>query len=70
MTKAPLMQIGDEVRPMTPDEVAQWQADNAAILAAKQEAEADAALVESARQKIAQVSGLTAEEMRALGFAV
>jgi hypothetical protein len=62
-------QTGESVeRDATADELAQQQADaeSAAILAA---AEAErAALAESARLKIAQSSGLTPEEITALGF--
>jgi len=55
-------------RPMTADEAAQRAADDAAAQAtATAEAERQAA-AESARRKIAEASGLTPEEMAALGF--
>lgn len=63
--------LGESVeRPMTPAELAQRKADEKAAAEAAAAAEADAALRESARDKIATASGLTPEEMRALGFAV
>lgn len=55
---------------MTPEELAQRKADEKAAADAAKAAEAEAALRESAREKIAAASGLTPEEMRALGFAV
>ena len=55
-------------RPMTADEAAQRKADEtASATAAKAKAEKDA-LAASARLKIAETSGLTPEEMTALGF--
>ena len=57
-------------RPMTPEELAQRKADEKAAAEAAKAAEAEAALRDSAREKIAAASGLTPEEMRALGFAV
>ena len=57
-------------RPMTPEELAQRKADEKAAADAAKAAEAEAALRDSAREKIAAASGLTPEEMRALGFAV
>lgn len=57
-------------RPMTPEEQAQRKADEKAAAEAAKAAEAESALRESARDKIAAASGLTPEEMRALGFAV
>ena len=57
-------------RPMTPEELAQRKADEKAAVEAAKAAEAEAALRDSAREKIAGASGLTPDEMRALGFAV
>lgn len=57
-------------RPMTPEELAQRKADEKAAADAAKATEAEAALRDSAREKIAAASGLTPEEMRALGFAV
>ena len=57
-------------RPMTPEELAQRKADEKAAAEAAKAAEAETALRDSAREKIAAASGLTPEEMRALGFAV
>lgn len=55
-------------RAMTSEEQAQYDADIAAIAAqAAAHAERQAA-AESARRKIAEASGLTPEEMTALGF--
>ena len=55
-------------RPMTTDEAAQRAADEAKSAAeAAAKAEQDA-LATAARQKIAEASGLTPEEMAALGF--
>ena len=56
------------VRPMTPQEEAQQAADNAAAKAAAAAEAERVALAISARQKIAESSGLTPEEMAALGF--
>ena len=58
----PNTQIGDEVRPMTDAEYAQWQIDNEAH-AARHEAEA-AKL--AARQAVLDKLGLTADEAAAL----
>ena len=61
-TVRPNTQIGDEVRPMTEAEYAQWQADNA-------EAQAKAEAVEAkalARQAVLDKLGLTADEAAAL----
>lgn len=55
---------------MTPEELAQRKADEKAAVDAAKAAEAEAALRDSAREKIAAASGLTPEEMRSLGFAV
>ena len=62
-------QTGETVeRDFTPDEAAQREADIAArAQAAKEQATKDAAAA-SARRKIAEASGLTPEEMAALGF--
>ena len=58
----PSIQIGDEVREMTEDELAQWEADKAAAKA-KAQAEADKqALKEATLTKL----GLTADEVAAL----
>ena len=55
-------------RPMTAEELAQREKDAAEATAlAAAEAERQAA-AESARRKIAEASGLTPEEMAALGF--
>lgn len=64
--------VGDEVieRPMTPQEQEQRKVDEQDAAQAAQAAEAEAALRVSAREKIAAASGLTPDEMRALGFAV
>jgi hypothetical protein len=64
-TVKPKIQIGDEVRPMTNDEFAQWQADNAELALRQAEADAKAAARESALAKLADL-GLTAEEIAAL----
>lgn len=55
-------------RPMTADEQAQRKADEAAASAAQAEREAQQAAAASARLKIAEASGLTPDEMAALGF--
>ena len=61
-TVRPNTQIGDEVRPMTEAEYAQWQADNAEAQA-KAEAQIAKAL---ARQAVLDKLGLTADEAAAL----
>jgi hypothetical protein len=58
----PNTQIGDEVRPMTDAEYAQWQADNEAHAA---HAEAQIAKV-AARQAVLDKLGLTIDEAAAL----
>ena len=58
----PNIQIGDEVRPMTNAEYAQWQADNEAHAA---RAEAQIAKI-AARQAVLDKLGLTADEAAAL----
>lgn len=55
-------------RPMTAEEMAQREADAAAEAAAAAAEAERQALVASARQKVAEASGLTPEEMAALGF--
>lgn len=55
-------------RPMTPQEQAQREADEAAAQAAAAAEAERQALAASARQKVAEASGLTPEEMAALGF--
>ena len=55
-------------RPATADEQAQWAADAEEQAAAQAEREAQQAAADSARRKIAEASGLTPEEMAALGF--
>lgn len=55
-------------RNYTADEAAQRKADEAADAAAQAERDAKQANAESARRKIAEASGLTPEEMAALGF--
>lgn len=57
-------------RAFTAEEKAQRAADEKAAAEAAKAAEAEAALRDAAREKIAAASGLTPEEMRALGFAV
>jgi hypothetical protein len=64
-TVNPTIQIGDEVRPMTNDELAQWQADNAELALRQAEADAKAAARVSALAKLADL-GLTAEEIASL----
>ena len=61
-TVRPNTQIGDEVRPMTEAEYAQWQADNAEAQA-KAEAQIAKAL---ARQAVLDKLGLTTDEAAAL----
>ena len=69
----PIIQIGEEVREMTDDEYAQWQADNETHAAAAAAADAKAAAVAdakaaalaSARAKLAAL-GLTDAEVAAL----
>ena len=61
----PFIQIGDDVREMTPDEHEKWKsagADAAALAAA---ADAKAGALVSARAKLAAL-GLTADEIAAL----
>ena len=58
----PNIQIGDEVRPMTNAEYAQWQTDNEAHAA---HAEAQIAKT-AARQAVLDKLGLTADEAAAL----
>lgn len=55
-------------RPATAEEVAAMQVSADAMAAAKAEADAIEATATSARLKIAEASGLTPEEMAALGF--
>ena len=55
-------------RPFTEDEAAQRASDEQAAADAKAAAEAQAATAAEARRKIAEASGLTPEEMAALGF--
>lgn len=57
-------------RDFTVEEQAQREADLYELEALAAERAAVSAARESARQKIATASGLTPEEMRALGFAV
>jgi hypothetical protein len=64
-TVNPNIQIGDEVRPMTNDELAQWDADNAELALRQAETDAKVAARESALAKLADL-GLTAEEIAAL----
>jgi hypothetical protein len=64
-TVNPKTQIGDEVRPMTNDEVAQWETDNAELNAIRAAANAKEAARTSALAKLADL-GLTAEEIAAL----
>ena len=61
----PLIQIGDEVRPMTDDEYSQWQIDNTEIEARQAEADAVVATRSSALAKLAAI-GLTPEEIASL----
>ena len=61
----PLIQIGDEVRPMTDDEYSQWQIDNTEIEARQAEADAKVAARASALAKLAAL-GLTEAELAAL----
>ena len=61
----PLIQIGDEVREMTEAEFAQYEKDGVEVLRTKQEAEAKAAALASARTKLAAL-GLTEAEVAAL----
>jgi hypothetical protein len=58
----PQIQIGNEIRDMTADEYAQWQADKAE---AEAQVEAQAAKV-AARQAVLDKLGLTADEAAAL----
>jgi hypothetical protein len=58
----PTVQIGDEVREMTSEEYAQWQADKI-----EAQAQADAQAVKAAaRQAVLDKLGLTADEAAAL----
>ena len=61
----PLIQIGDEVRPMTKEEFVQWKADNAELALKQAEAEAKVAARASALAKLAKL-GLTEEEIATL----
>ena len=61
----PLIQIGDEVRPMTDDEYSQWQIDNAEMETRQAEADAVVATRSSALAKLAAI-GLTPEEIASL----
>jgi len=61
----PLVQIGDEVRPMTDAEFHQWQADSVAADAAKAESIAQETARQSALSKLAAL-GLTDAEIAAL----
>jgi hypothetical protein len=61
----PLIQIGDEVRPMTDDEYSQWQIDNTEIEARQAEADAKVATRSSALAKLSAL-GLTPEEIASL----
>ena len=61
----PLIQIGDEVRPMTDDEYSQWQIDNTEIEARQAEADAVFATRSSALAKLSAL-GLTPEEIASL----
>jgi hypothetical protein len=58
----PTVQIGEEVREMTSEEYAQWQADK---VEAEAQAEAQAAKA-AARQAVLDKLGLTANEAQAL----
>jgi hypothetical protein len=58
----PTVQIGDEVREMTNEEYAQWQADK---IEAQAQADAQAAKA-AARQAVLDKLGLTADEAAAL----
>ena len=65
-TVKPNTQIGDEVRPMTDAEYAQWQTDNAE---AQAQIEAQAQALETkiaAQQAVLDKLGLTADEAAAL----
>lgn len=60
---------GDAVeRPFSEEEATQRKAEQAAVAAEQAEREAQQATAQSARRKIAEASGLTPEEMAALGF--
>ena len=61
-TVKPTTQIGDEVRPMTDDEYAQWQTDKLEIQTRKETQNAKLA----ARQVVLDKLGLTADEAAAL----
>jgi hypothetical protein len=64
-TTKPLMQIDDEVRPMTTEEHTAYKAQQTANAKAQTEAEAKVAARESALAKLAKL-GLSAEEVAAL----
>lgn len=70
MTVIEINAITGEVieRPMTPQEQEQAAIDAAAAAAAEAAEAERQTLVASARQKVAESSGLTPEEMAALGF--
>jgi len=61
-TVKPTTQIGDEVRPMTDDEYAQWQTDKLEIQTRKKTQNAKVA----ARQAVLDKLGLTQDEAQAL----
>ena len=64
-TAKPLIQIDDEIRPMTTEEHTAYKAQQAAYAAAQAEAEAKIAARESALAKLAAL-GLTEQEIAAL----
>jgi hypothetical protein len=64
-TTKPLIQIDDEIRPMTTEEHTAYKAQQAAYAKAQAEAEAKVAARESALAKLAAL-GLSAEEVSAL----
>ena len=64
-TAKPLIQIDDEVRPMTTEEHTAYKAQQAAFTAEQAEAEAKIAARQSALAKLAAL-GLTEEEIAAL----
>jgi hypothetical protein len=61
------VQIDDEVRNATADEIAQIEAHQAEVEARKAEAEAKATAKEAAQAKLAAL-GLTVEDLQALGL--
>jgi len=63
----PLIQIDDEVRPMTDEELATYQLTLDAKLAREAEAEAKASAKAAAQAKLAAL-GLTVEDLQALGL--